>query len=33
LIVATPKAVFAKVGHSEDMKMTRIADWLESLMV
>src|SRR3974390_939547 len=29
----TPKAVLIMVGHSEQMKMTKIADRLESLMV
>ena len=31
--VATPKAVLMSIGHTEQMKITKIADRLESLMV
>ena len=30
---ATPNAVLISIGHSEQMKITKIADRLESLMV
>src|SRR6266481_3208518 len=30
---ATPNAVFSSIGHTEQMKMTKIADSPESLMV
>ncbi len=29
----TPNAVFTSIGHTEQMKITKIADRLESLMV
>ena len=31
--LATPKAVLISIGHTEQMKITKIADRLESLIV